>query len=206
MAGSMMTLTDALPGAVPGAQRQEEILEQRAAMERFLAAVERRAFRIARFAVRDSDDALDIVQDAMFNLVRHYAHAPETEWQLLFFRILRNRILDHQRRGTVRRRVMAYFTRSADADDEDNDPIATAPGLESDTPDRRVAMGDAMTALETAVAQLPARQQQAFLLRTLEGLDVAATAAAMGCSEGSVKTHYSRAVHSLRETLGDHWP
>lgn len=206
MAGSTITLTDALPGAVSGAQRQEEILEQRAAMERFLADVERRAFRIARFAVRDSDDALDIVQDAMLSLVRHYARAPAAEWQLLFFRILRNRILDHQRRGTVRRKVMAFFTRNADADDEDGDPIATAPGPASDAPDHRVAMGDAMAALETAVANLPARQQQAFLLRTLEGLDVAATAAAMGCSEGSVKTHYSRAVHSLRATLGEHWP
>ena len=210
MRGYSLTITealaDALAGAVPVAQREERLLEQRAAMERFLAGVERRAFRIARFAVRDTDDALDIVQDAMLRLVRHYGQTPETEWPLLFFRILKNRILDHQRRGTVRRRVMAVFTRGADGDDDEIDPIATAPGPVSDAPDHRVAMGDAMTAIEAAVDQLPARQQQAFLLRTLEGLDVAATAAVMGCSEGSVKTHYSRAVHSLRETLGDHWP
>ncbi len=205
MRGSSLALADAPSGAAAGAQREEGLLEKRAAMERFLAGIERRAFRIARFAVRNDDDALDILQDAMLRLVRRYGQAPEAEWPPLFFSILRNRIRDHQRRGAVRRRVIAMFTRPED-DEDGYDPVASAPGPASDAPDHRAAMSDAMSALEAAVGRLPARQQEAFLLRTLEGLDVAATAAAMGCSEGSVKTHYSRAVHSLRETLGDHWP
>jgi RNA polymerase sigma-70 factor (ECF subfamily) len=204
MPSTSLMLTEALPGAAQGAQSEEKLLSERAAMDRFLAGIERRAFQAARLAVRDRDDALDIVQDSMLRLVRHYAHAPEAEWPLLFFRILKNRILDHQRRGSVRRRVLAFFAPAADPDD-DYDPVAAAPGPASDAPDHQVAMGDAMGALERAVAALPARQREAFLLRTLEGMDVAATAAVMGCSEGSVKTHYSRAVHSLRATLGDHW-
>lgn len=207
MRGVIAALADAPAVVAPGAQREERYLEQRAAMERFLAGVERRAFRMARLAVRNDDDALDILQDAMLRLVRRYAGAPEAEWPLLFFRILRNRIVDHQRRGAVRRRVMALFGRSAGGDDDnDYDPIVAAPGPASDEPEHRAATADAMATLQTAVGRLPARQQEAFLLRTLEGLDVAATAAVMGCSEGSVKTHYSRAVHSLRDMLGEHWP
>ena len=90
-------------------------------------------------------------------------------------------------------------------DDPAPDPVAQAPGRDSDRPERQLATSDAMQELEAAVHALPARQQQAFMLRALEGLNVADTAQAMGCSEGSVKTHYSRAVHSLRATLGDHW-
>ena len=193
-----------LLAAMPAEAAKESVLGERAAMERFLAGVERRAFRMARFAVRDGDDALDIVQDAMFRLVRSYARAPEAEWPLLFFRILRNRLLDHQRRGSVRRRVLAWF--GSDGEDDDFDPIAALPGPAADGPAEQVMAADAMQALEAAVGRLPGRQQQAFLLRTLEGLDIAATAAVMGCSQGSVKTHYSRAVHSLRAELGEHWP
>lgn len=206
MRASDLTLAGPVPCAVPNGQREERLLEQRAALERFLAGVERRAFRIAQLAVRDRDDALDIVQDAMLNLARRYAGASPEEWPLLFFRILKNRIRDHQRRGVVRRRVMAFFSRPGERDGEGEEPLAAAPAREADGPEQRSAMTDAMQALEAAVGELPGRQQQAFLLRTLEGLDVAATAAVMGCSEGSVKTHYSRAVHRLRSTLGDHWP
>lgn len=206
MPSTSLMLTEALPGAAPGArQREERLLSERAAMERFRAGIERRAFQAARLAVRDRDDALDIVQDSMLRLVRHYADAPEAEWPLLFSRILKNRILDHQRRGSVRRRVLEFFAPAADPDD-DYDPVAAAPGPASDAPDRQVALGDAMGALERAVAALPARQREAFLLRTVDGMDVGQTAAVMGCSEGSVKTHYSRAVHGLRATLGEHWP
>jgi RNA polymerase sigma-70 factor (ECF subfamily) len=205
-----LTCAGPLPGAASAAGREERVLEERAALERFLAGVERRAFRIAEFAVRNRDDALDIVQDSMLSLVRSYARSPADEWPLLFFGILRNRILDHQRRGGVRRRVLAFFSRPGDATDDDRDPvaerIAAAPGPESDGPEHRVTLTDAMAALERAVAALPERQQQAFLLRTLEGLDVSTTAAVMGCSEGSVKTHLSRAVHALRAALGEHWP
>ncbi|HJP38295.1 MAG TPA: RNA polymerase sigma factor [Gammaproteobacteria bacterium] len=186
-----------------GREQEDRTLDQRRAMDRFLSAVEQRAFCIARIAVRDTDDALDIVQDAMIRLVRSYARRPEVEWAPIFFRILQNRIRDHQRHQSVRRRVLAWFSRSDD--DEAIDPIAQAPDLAAVQPDHQLALDDAMSALEDAVHQLPARQQQAFLLRTVECMDVASTAKAMGCSDGSVKTHYSRAVRSLRATVGVHW-
>jgi len=185
-------------------RREGAALEEVRAMERFLAEVERRALRIATLSVGDRDEALDIVQDAMLKLVRSYSGRPSAEWRPLFYRILANRITDQQRRQTVRRRVIAWFAPAAD--DEDSDPIAELPDERPMAPDEILGRADAMTALEAALARLPARQRQAFLLRSLEGLDVAETAAAMACSEGSVKTHYSRAVHSLRSALGDHWP
>jgi RNA polymerase sigma-70 factor (ECF subfamily) len=180
------------------------VLDGNGAMERFLAEVERRALRIAVLSVGDRDEALDIVQDTMIRLVRSYGDRPSEEWRPLFFRILANRITDQQRRQSVRRRVLAWF---APADEDDGeDPLANLPDPNPAGPDDLLGRADAITALEAAVGRLPARQRQAFLLRSLEGLDVAATAAAMGCSEGSVKTHYSRAVHTLRAALGDHWP
>ena len=185
-------------------RREGAALEDSRAMERFLAEVERRALRIAVLSVGDRDEALDIVQDAMFKLVRHYGGRPSEEWRPLFFRILANRITDQQRRQSVRQRVIAWFAPAAD--DDDSDPIAELPDPHPVAPDEVLGRADAMSALEAAVGKLPGRQRQAFLLRSLEGLDVAETAAAMGCSEGSVKTHYSRAVHSLRGALGDHWP
>jgi RNA polymerase sigma-70 factor (ECF subfamily) len=197
----------ALPpaGAAGWHPRSEEAaLDDSRAMERFLAEVERRALRIAVLSVGDRDEALDIVQDAMFNLVRRYGGRPSEEWRPLFFRILANRITDQQRRQSVRQRVIAWFAPAAE--DDDSDPIAELPNPQPVAPDQVLGRAEAMAALEAAVGRLPGRQRQAFLLRSLEGLDVAETAAAMGCSEGSVKTHYSRAVHSLRSALGDHWP
>ncbi len=188
-----------------GRDREDGTLERRRAMEQFLSAVERRAYRIAVLAVRDRDDALDIVQDTMIRLARSYAERTEAEWTPLFYRILQNRIRDHQRHQAVRRRVLAWFT-WRDDDDEDVDPVALAPDHNAVQPDHQHELDGAMTALESAVQELPTRQQQAFLLRTVECLDVAATAKVMGCSDGTVKTHYSRAVHSLRATVGDYWP
>ena len=173
------------------------------ALNQFLAGVELKAFKIAQTALRHEDDALDAVQDAMLQLARAYAHRPEQEWKPLFYRILENRIRDMQRRRTVRGRVIAWLPfRGGDGDDEEPDPIAQAPSPEPQ-PVKRLELDEAVGALEKALGALPRRQQQAFLLRALEGLDVAATAVAMGCSEGSVKTHYFRAVQALRAQLGD---
>jgi len=185
-------------------RRKGAALDGTRAMERFLAEVERRALRIAVLSVGDRDEALDIVQDAMFRLVQKYSGHSSEEWRPLFFRILANRITDQQRRQGVRRRLLAWLAPAAD--DDDSDPLAEVPDPGPVAPEQVLGRADAMTALEDAVGRLPGRQRQAFLLRSLEGLDVAETAAAMGCSEGSVKTHYSRAVHSLRRALGDHWP
>jgi RNA polymerase sigma-70 factor (ECF subfamily) len=183
---------------------KEAVLDRARELDRFLASVERRAFKIAQIAIRDIDEALDIVQDAMLQLARRYAARPSEEWKPLFYRILNNRIRDCQRRRVVRSRFMALWpTRLAD-DEEAADPIESAAGTVL-APNEQVQVDETLQALERALADLPQRQQQAFLLRTLEGLDVAGTAAAMGCSEGSVKTHYFRAVQTLRERLGEFW-
>ncbi len=173
-------------------------------LNQFLARVERRALRFAEIAVRDRDEALDLVQDAMIKLVRNYAGRPEVEWTPLFYRILQNGIRDWHRRQMVRNRVMVWFRRTTEPGD-DYDPVAQAPDPLGRTPDEQIESRQAMQRLEQAVVDLPARQREAFMLRTFEGLDVAGTAIAMGCSEGSVKTHYSRAVHTLRDALGEYW-
>ncbi|HET7922868.1 MAG TPA: RNA polymerase sigma factor [Gammaproteobacteria bacterium] len=180
-------------------------LDTRLRMNRFLAGIERRAFRIAQLSLRDRDDALDAVQDAMLQLARRYAGRPEQEWTPLFYRILQSRVRDCQRRRRVRNRVMSLFVGARDEEGEAFDPVAAAPDPHTPDPASRVAQQAAMDALETALESLPARQREAFLLRILEGLDVADTARAMGCSEGSVKTHLSRALHSLRDSLKEHW-
>lgn len=172
------------------------------ALGQFLAGVELKAFRIALAALRNEDDALDAVQDAMLQLARAYAHRPAQEWKPLFYRILENRIRDMQRRRSVRGRVMSWLPFSADSQDE-TDPIALAPSDEP-PPARRLELDEALNALQQAVSGLPRRQQQVFLLRILEGMDVAETARAMGCSEGSVKTHYFRALRTLRAQLEEH--
>lgn len=179
-------------------------LQREQLLNQFLAGVERRALRFAEIAVRDRDEALDLVQDAMIKLARNYAGQPEDEWTPLFYRILQNGIRDWYRRQTVRNRVMVWFGRGAKTGD-DYDPVAQAPDPAGRSPDEQAETAEAMQQLESAVGQLPARQREAFMLRTFEGLDVAGTAVAMGCSEGSVKTHYSRAVHALRDALGEHW-
>lgn len=176
-------------------------LQSERQLNQFLAEVERRALRIAEIAVRDRDEALDLVQDAMIKLARNYARRPGDEWAPLFYRILQNGIRDWHRRQKVRNRVMVWFGRS----DDDYDVAANAPDPSGRSPDQELQTQQAMQRLEGSVGELPGRQREAFMLRTFEGLDVAATAAAMGCSEGSVKTHYFRAIHSLRDKLGDHW-
>jgi RNA polymerase sigma-70 factor, ECF subfamily len=183
--------------------RDRELMTTSRALDQFLASVEKRAFKIAQLGLRNEDDALDAVQDAMMKLVQSYGTRPEEEWRPLFYRILSNRVRDMQRRRTVRGRIMAWLPiGGTDDDDEAYDPIAQAPSPDA-SPAKRLELDEAIGVLETAVAALPPRQQQAFLLRNFEGLDVSETANAMGCSEGSVKTHYFRALESLRARLGE---
>lgn len=172
---------------------------QAVALNRFLAEVENSAFHMARYAVRDTDEALDIVQDAMMTLARKYAARPAAEWRPLFFRILQNRIRDWHRRSSFRGRFFAEPVRG------DVDRIEQASAPESANPMEQASLDGARDQLQIAVEALPARQQQAFLLRTIEGMNVEETAQAMRCSQGSVKTHYSRAVRALRAALKEHW-
>lgn len=171
------------------------------ALAEFLKSVERRALRMAELATRSRDDALDLVQDAMFGFVRHYAGNAAQEWTPLFYRVLDNRLNDWHRRRQVRTRWIDRFLRD---DDDESDALSQAPDMDDPGPLLRLAGSQAAQALDAGLAALPARQRQAFLLRVWEGLDVAATAAAMRCSEGSVKTHLSRALAALRRKLEVH--
>ena len=172
-------------------------------IEVFLKSVEKRAFRIAELTLRNPDDALDVVQDTMLQLVRHYSERPANEWPPLFYQILKNRVRDAQRRRRTRNRFIAWWTGGVSESDEAPDPIEAAVSDDL-APADHLAQTQAMGALGEAVRTLPERQRQAFLLRALEGLDVASTAQVMGCSEGSVKTHYFRALAQLRAVLGEH--
>jgi RNA polymerase sigma-70 factor (ECF subfamily) len=173
----------------------------------FLAEVERRAFKQAMFAVRDEHTAVDIVQDAMLKLTEKYAEKPAAELPMLFQRILQNTIHDHFRRQKVRSTwttVLSALGRG-DEKDDDFDPLETL-RAKSDSnamadPAAQLEQGQIVALIEQALVKLPARQREAFLLRYWEEFDVAETAAAMGCSEGSVKTHCSRAVHALATML-----
>ena len=193
----------ALRFETPTRLEREETLDDGHELEAFLRDVEKRALRIAAMMIRDADEALDIVQDAMIRLTVSYRSRPREEWRPLFYRILKNRIRDWHRRRAVRNRVITFFGGSRDEDE--TDPMAAVPGPSEDNPVEQLEAREALESLSKALEQLPARQREAFVLRTFEGLDVAATALAMECSEGSVKTHHSRAVSRLRELLGEQW-
>jgi RNA polymerase sigma-70 factor (ECF subfamily) len=189
------------PAPAPGGA----VLEQTRELDKFLGEIERRAFRMAQVALRDPDDAMDAVQDAMLKLARNYAARPSAEWRPLFYRILENGIRDLQRRRSVRKRFMVWLPGpKEDPDNEAQDPMESVADGGPSVPERLI-QAEAMQKLESSLRELPARQREAFMLRNFEGLDVAETASAMGCSQGSVKTHYSRAVHALRDQLGEVW-
>ncbi len=172
----------------------------------FLAEVERRAYKQALFAVRDDHVALDIVQDAMLKLAEKYGGKPADELPMLFQRILQNTIRDHYRRQKVRSMWTTLMSSLIPQHDEsDYDPLDTLQDADNnsqaDRPDDALQQSQLMALIESELTKLPARQREAFLLRYWEDLDTAETAAAMGCSEGSVKTHCSRATHTLAAAL-----
>ena len=174
------------------------------ALNQFLASHESRAYRMALLATGRRDEALDIVQDAMMKLVKRYARNDQSEWPALFIRITQNAIKDWYRRESIRQRWRQWFGHDSEQEDS-TDPLEQIEQAGMHTPDEKLNHAGAMQKLDQVLQSLPIRQQQVFLLRQWEGLDVAQTARAMGISEGSVKTHYSRAVHKLREELEDYW-
>lgn len=167
----------------------------------FLKDIERRALRMAELSVGNREDALELVQEAMLGLVRRYANRPGDEWRPLFYRILQSRINDFHRRRAVRQRFMALMPGSGDA--ETPDPIENASAGERENPVHSLQQEIDNRAMLEAIGGLPTRQQQAFMLRAWEGLSVRDTATAMACSEGSVKTHYNRALSALRTALAE---
>lgn len=189
------------PPVLPGrADRQlagvnAEAAETPRTLEQFLSGVTARAFRFAELGLRNREDALDAVQDAMTKMLG-YADRPPAEWTPLFWAVLRSRIIDQQRRRTFR---LGWI---ADARDVDGGEIDWA---DEDMPDPSRAHDgrEAYNTLAAALRTLPARQREAFTLRVLEELDVETTARVMGCSEGSVKTHLFRAREALQKQLED---
>jgi RNA polymerase sigma-70 factor (ECF subfamily) len=175
---------------------QERATQQN--MQNFLAGIEGRAFRIAQFATHNRDDALEIVQEAMMKLVQNYADRTGDEWNALFYSILQTRIRDWHRRQSVRSRFRTWFTWY---EEEDEDALEQFPADTSGEPSTQLENDQFMTQLNRELSSLPYRQQQVFLLRVWEGLDIAQTAAVMQCSESSVKTHHARALQKLREKL-----
>jgi len=173
-------------------------------LSEFLAQVERRAFKQTAYAVRDDHVAMDIVQDAMLKLAEKYAKQPASEYPMLFQRILQNTMRDYWRRQKVRNlwtTLLSSFGGGEDEGDE-RDPLET---LQSDDeqhqPQAQLESRQTIAIIEQAIKTLPTRQREAFMMRYWEELDVAETAKAMGCSQGSVKTHCSRAVHALAKIM-----
>ena len=179
-------------------------LPSRTELSDFLASVERRAFKQAMFAVQNRETALDIVQDAMMKLAEKYATRPPSEWPMLFQRILQNTIRDGFRRAKVRA-LWTTLLSSFAKDDEETDPLetlaASSESMEFASPQLQLEQSQLLGAIEGEIEKLPLRQRQAFLMRYWEEMDIADTALAMGCSEGSVKTHCSRATHALAKAL-----
>jgi RNA polymerase sigma-70 factor, ECF subfamily len=170
----------------------------------FLRDVERRAFKQTVYAVRDDHAALDIVQDAMLKLAEKYADKPVSEYPMLFQRILQNTMRDYWRRQKVRNlwtTLLSSFGAGKDGEEE-HDPLDSIDVEDEGTnPAIQLERSQTMQIIEKAIEKLPARQREAFILRYWEDMDVAETAEMMGCSQGSVKTHCSRAVHSLAAIL-----
>lgn len=192
---------------LPCAHTQRVVkLSSPAELNQFLNDVERRAYKQATFAVRDNHIALDIVQDAMLKLAEKYGGKPAEEFPMLFQRILQNTIRDHYRRQTVRNAWTSLFSSlQPKHQEEEFDPLDVLEDDENQSvpaaPEASFQQKQLITLVEDALSDLPARQREAFLLRYWEGLDTSETALAMGCTEGSVKTHCSRATKALAIAL-----
>ena len=171
-------------------------------IDQFLKYIERRAFHMARLSTRSLDDAHDIVQESMYKLVEKYADKDHRAWKPLFYRILNSKITDYYRRNTVKDRLFPWKKSDIeDAQDYCNTAVEQGIARSSEEPNAMMIRKQNTAKLASQIQGLAGRQKQAFILRTWEGLSTRETAKAMGCSEGSVKTHYSRAMNRLRSAL-----
>ena len=157
------------------------------------------------FAVRNEESALDIVQDSMMKLAEKYGDRPAEELPMLFQRIMQNTIRDYYRRSKVRSMWTTLLSAFSSGDEDETDPLeiieVESGSYTPNTPDGQYQQNQVLAIIEQEIKSLPARQREAFLMRYWEDMDVAETADAMGCSEGSVKTHCSRANHTLAAAL-----
>lgn len=186
---------------------EDNKLDTSQTLDGFLQSVERRAYRMAVIATGQREEAFDLVQEAMLKLVKSYRNRASEDWGPLFQTILQSTIKDWYRRKKVRQHLHSWFSFNTNTDsDEEEHPWQTVEDTNAERPEEKNQQQQTRLKLDSAINELPLRQQQAFLLRQWQGLDVASTAQSMGCSEGSVKTHYSRAVQSLRHKLEGYWP
>jgi RNA polymerase sigma-70 factor, ECF subfamily len=171
-------------------------------MEAFLQDIEKKAYHMAKFATNSHADALDLLQDSMIKLVTNYQHRPVDEWKPLFYKILQNRIKDWYRHQKVKNLIFFWKNNNEENnDDEHNWPLSTACDDVNNTPEHVISKHQQQDDAITNLKHLSTKQQQCFLLRSWEGLSVAETAQIMGCSQGSVKTHYFRAVTKLKSLM-----
>lgn len=175
-------------------------------LSEFLKNVEKRAFKRSVYHVRNEESALDIVQDSMMKLAEHYGHKPAAELPMLFQRILSNCTLDWFRRQKTRNALFSNMSDFESAGDDGEFDLLEILNVQDQSDQNESAESSTqrtqtLREIESEIQELPTRQREAFLMRYWEELDVAETAAAMGCSEGSVKTHCSRAVHALAKAL-----
>ena len=179
------------------------------ALDEFLARVEYKAFKIASYALRDDQAALDVVQDAMLKLSEKYSDRPESEWPRLFFTILNNRITDVRRWRRLREIGGKSISLFRSREDGDEDLLESGLGAESNPPQQQpetaLLAKQFRKEIDKALEYLSERQRQVFMLREWQGLSVRDTATVLGCSEGSVKQHHFRAMKSLREKLAGVW-
>ncbi len=182
---------------------RSDSLENSKALEKFLSSIEKRAFRRAQIATGGSDEAFDIVQEAMFTLVKKYANKKTEDWELLFHKILSSRIIDWHRRATLKKRFGFWSSKSGNNSSENDYEIDIEDPVNSN-PESKAETDYSMNLLEQFLEELPMRQQQVFLLRAWEGLSEKETAQAMSCSTGAVKSHYSRARNFLKLKLEEH--
>jgi len=174
--------------------------DTRQRLDRFLAEQEIQAYKMAYAMTRNRDDALDLVQDSMLRLARHYADRQDGEWKPLFYRILNNRIRDHHRRRKLWRWLPGFG--SGNTGEQGETPADPGYAPDPVEPDQQLDQQQELRRIHRALGELPLRQQQTFLLRAWQEFSTAETAAALGISEASVKTHYRRALQQLRQRLG----